>query len=173
MWSIPSEQTHPAVRWGLSGLLYCGCLVAVYAALNADTANWHAALPALLVGSAVVGAITRDPAAASLALLAIPIAVPFGDPEHFMGEENFPVWWIAVGYLGPSAAAIAGTAVGIRWLAARSQRRTREAERSDAETTARSTSQGSDTNPSGGTNMEATKRTMRPSSVDLWDYHRS
>jgi hypothetical protein len=68
-----------------------GTLLAI-ALLNADFENSLLAMSVLAVASVALGWGTERFSFALLAFLAVPLAVPFGFPDHYAYSEPFPIW---------------------------------------------------------------------------------
>jgi hypothetical protein len=100
---------------------YLITIVVAAISLDADGGGW---LPVLwLLASALLGAGTGDFRFAALALLAIPIAIPFGLPTDRSSDPVLPVW-VAAAYLAAfSAALIVLSAAGRRIVEPRLRRR--------------------------------------------------
>jgi hypothetical protein len=68
--------------------IYLAVLVGVVVAVNADGENGDAAFLVWSVASLALGAAVRHPLVAILPLLAIPLAVPFGGSEEWVGSDR-------------------------------------------------------------------------------------
>jgi hypothetical protein len=66
---------------------------------------------------------------AFLALLAIPFAVPFGNPDHYQYSEPLPIWWTAMIWSGVSACLIFSSALIRVVIDARRRRTPRDSAR--------------------------------------------
>jgi hypothetical protein len=81
---------------------YAAVLVVGVVLLNADAQNGWIVVITWYLGAGVVGWWLGRWKAVLLPFLSVPIAIPFGYPDAYLGGEPFPVWFSAAG-----AAAIA------------------------------------------------------------------
>ena len=72
---------------------YLGGTAAAVFLLNANNGDEGLAFAIWAVTSLLLGWGTGNLAFALLAFLAIPFAVPFGNPDHYEFSEPLPIWW--------------------------------------------------------------------------------
>ncbi len=85
---------------------YVVATVMVIVSLNADAQNYRLAYTVWPAASLTLGWLTRRATAALLPLIALPIAVPFGFAEEWLGSDAPMVWWIVL-FASPIAVAAA------------------------------------------------------------------
>lgn len=107
---------------------YLISLVVGVIALDANGGGSLASIWLLL--SLLLGAGTGDFRLAALALLAIPLAIPFGLPADRTGDPVFPVWVVAL-YYAPFSAVLILLAAGVRRTVEAHWRRRRVARKSE------------------------------------------
>lgn len=95
--------------------LYVAALIAGVLLFNADAENNWTAFAIWAVASVMVGWGLARWSAALLPSLSIPIAVPFGYADEYLGSDAPYVWWFAV-VAGVAAAALILAATGARKL---------------------------------------------------------
>jgi hypothetical protein len=76
---------------------YAVALVVGVVLLNADAQNSWIVVITWYLGAVVVGWRLGRWEAALLPFLSVPIAIPFGYPDAYVGGEPFPVWFSAAG----------------------------------------------------------------------------
>jgi hypothetical protein len=92
-------------------MTYLAGVVAAVILLNANSGDTELALVIWAVASVLLGWGTGQLGFALLALLAIPFAVPFGNPDHYQFSEPLPIWWAAMFYAPFSACLIFASAL--------------------------------------------------------------
>jgi hypothetical protein len=108
------------VRIALVVAYLIGTVVAVFSMEADGGGSWG---EICLVVSVLLGAGTGDYRLAALSLLAIPIAIPFGQPDDVTGDPVFPVWVAAMYFAVVSAVLILLSAFVREILESRLQRR--------------------------------------------------
>jgi hypothetical protein len=79
--------------------------------LNANSGNGELAIAIWAIASVLLGWGTGQLGFAFLAFLAIPFAVPFGNPDHYQYSEPSPIWWSAMACAFISACLIFASAL--------------------------------------------------------------
>jgi len=75
---------------------YVVVMLGILALFNADAENNFLALAVWSAASLVIGWVMRDAWAVVLSLLALPMAVPFGYADQWLGSDAPYVWWLAM-----------------------------------------------------------------------------
>jgi hypothetical protein len=102
-------------------LIYMAATVAAVVLANANTENSGVAIAIWWVASVVLGWGSRAPALALLAFLAIPMAIPFGYVNNYLGSDAPWVPLFAAAGGAVSALLIALSAFGARIYVRRHQ----------------------------------------------------
>lgn len=92
--------------------------------LNANSGDDGLALALWMAASLLLGWGTGQLGFALLAFLAIPLAVPFGNPDDYQFSEPVPIWWWVMLCALPSACLIFAGALVKNVVDARRQQRT-------------------------------------------------
>jgi hypothetical protein len=90
--------------------------------LNANSGNGELAVVIWAGASVLLGWGTGRLGLALLAFLAVPLAVPFGFPDHYQYREPMPIWFSAMYLALPSACLIFASALMKQVVASRQNR---------------------------------------------------
>lgn len=93
--------------------IYVAFLVGMIVVLNADAGNGGTALLVWTVASFALGWLARQPLVAILPLLVIPIAVPFGYADEWVGSDA-PLLYLGVAFQAPIQAVVVALGFGGR-----------------------------------------------------------
>jgi hypothetical protein len=75
-------------RWAFVAVVYAGAAVAALSIANSDQNNLPTFYAIIAAASWIAGGASGSYAAAFLAVLLIPLAVPFGDTNQFTGGDD-------------------------------------------------------------------------------------
>jgi len=104
--------------------IYVAVMVGNIVAINDNAENWTAIFPVWSAASLLMGWVVRNPIAIGLPLLAVPIALPFGYAEKWLGSDA-PLVSIGMAFEAPVQMVLVAVGFGGRLLYERFQRRGR------------------------------------------------
>jgi hypothetical protein len=99
---------------------YLGVMVGAVLLLNANAENGTLAMAIWSGASVMLGWITHDARFALLPLVAVPVALPFGYADEWLGSDS-PLVWLSVAVIGVIQVALVLAAFAARLLYERSQ----------------------------------------------------
>lgn len=106
----------PSARFGLLALVYVAAMLVAFAVFNENENNEGTAVAIWAAATVVCGWFARSAFFALLAALALPLSIPFGVSEQYLGSDAPIVLFFGVFYGFFSGIAIM-LLVAIRWLA--------------------------------------------------------
>ena len=77
-------------------ILYLAVMVVAFVIFNGNADNSELAFAIVAISSLLLGALVPRWSMAVVPFLAIPIAIPFGYADRFLGSDAPYVWWFAV-----------------------------------------------------------------------------
>lgn len=107
---------------GAAVAIYVAVMVGGIVAVNDNAENGTAAFLVWSAASLLLGWLVRHPIVILLPLLAVPIAVPFGYADKWLGSDA-PLVWIGMAFEAPVQAVVVALGLGGRLLYERLQRR--------------------------------------------------